>query len=388
MRPESLTYNTLVEFLSRVDGLGRKTAWRLAERFRDWERFQREGPELLRGGSSFLPEEASRALAAALKDAPAFVPSPNFISFQDPRYPSQLHELYDPPCGLYFRGDWEIFARARPWVALVGTRRASRYALEICGRLVAEMKGFDPVVVSGLALGVDGMAHRAALGHGLKTVAVLGSGLADIYPARHRELARRILQEGGLLLSETPPDRAVEPWHFPKRNRLIAALCDAVVVVEAPEKSGALLTADFGLDLGREIYAVPGSIEDGRNRGAHRLIQEGAKLLLEGREIFVDLGFAEPRKAEEDSAAEGGTGLGASQPDPPPGPLRGPERKLLEIIAFEPSHIDKITDLSHLPNPQVAGLLMQLCLKGLAEELPGSYFQLRALGRDLLSNPE
>jgi len=271
-------------------------------------------------------------------------------------------------------------------VALVGTRRASRYALEICGRLVAEMKAFAPVIVSGLALGVDGMAHRAALSHGLKTVAVLGSSVADIYPARHRDLARRILQEGGLLLSETPPDRAVEPWHFPKRNRLIAALCDAVVVVEAPEKSGALLTADFGLDLGREIYAVPGSIEDGRNRGAHRLIQDGAKLLLEGREVFMDLGLAEPRKAEKGVVAEAGPGL--SPPDPPLGPLRGLERKLLEIIAFEPSHIDKITDLSHLPNPQVAGLLMQLCLKGLVEELPGSTFQLRALGRDLLSNPE
>lgn len=387
MRPESLTFHSLVEFLSRVDGLGRKTAWCLAERFGDWERFQREAPELLRGGAAFLTEEVRRALAAALKDAPAFVPSPNFISFLDPRYPRRLHELHDPPCGLYFRGDWEICERPSPWIALVGTRRASRYALEICGRLVAELREFDPVIVSGLALGVDGTAHRAALGHGLKTVAILGSSVADIYPARHRDLARRILQEGGLLLSETPPGRALEPWHFPKRNRLIAALCDAVVVVEAPEKSGALLTADFGLDLGREIYAVPGSIEDGRNRGAHRLIQDGAKLLLEGREILVDLRLAKPRRAEK-SPAPSCTGPRVPRSDPPPGPLRGAERKLLEIIAFEPSHIDKITDLSHLPNPQVAGLLMQLCLKGLVEELPGATFQLRALGRDLLSNPE
>ncbi len=387
MRSESFSIHPLVEFLLRIDGLGRKTVWRLAECFGDWERFRKEAPAVLREGLPFLTEAARRALTAALKDAGAFAVSSNFVSFQDPRYPARLHELYDPPCGLYFRGDWELFRKGRPWVALVGTRRASRYALELCARLVAEMKEFDPVIVSGLALGIDGMAHRAALSHGLKTVAVLGSGVADIYPARHRELARRILQDEGLLLSESPPGSAVERWHFPQRNRLIAALCDAVVVVEAPEKSGALLTADFGLDLGKEIYAVPGSIEDDRNRGAHRLIQDGAKLLLEGREIFVDLGLAKPRKEGTKTAASPG-GSTAARTDPWPPPLRGSERKLLEIIAFEPSHIDKITDMSHLPNPQVAGLLMQLCLKGLVEELPGSYFQLRVLGRELLSKPE
>lgn len=387
MRSDNLTIHTLVEFLHRVDGLSRKAVWYLVEQLGSWERFLKTSQGQLLSMLPRLSEGPRQAFITALARRSDFIASPNFVSYKDPRYPERLHHLSDPPSGFFFRGGLEVFQRPRPWVGLVGTRMASPYALEVCARLVAQMKEFDPVIVSGLALGVDGMAHRAALGQGLKTLAVLGGSVEAIYPARHRELARRILQDEGLLISERASGTKVEKWHFPERNRLIAALCDAVVVVEAPEKSGALLTADFALDLGRELYAVPGAIDSDRNRGGHRLIQDGARLLLHGREIFVDLGLAKPRP-ESPKVSGPIDPLGSkSEPDWPP-TLEPPERKLLEIIAFEPCHIDKIADMGHLPNPQVSGLLVQLSLKGLVEELPGQYFQLRALGRELLSNPE
>lgn len=387
MRSDESNCNLLVETLLRVEGLNRKSVWRIAEYFRSWENFQKFRPERLAQIFPYLSEKALAGLSRILtlpKDPDA---SSNFVSFLDNRYPPKLRHLSDPPCGLFFRGSWEIFQQARPWVAVVGTRQASRYALEVCARLIGQMKAFDPVIVSGLALGVDGMAHRASLTYALKTVSVLGSNLQSIYPAVHRDLARQI-EKDGLLLSECLPDAPLERWHFPQRNRVIAALSDAVVVVEAPEKSGALLTADFALDLGRGVYVVPGPIEDDRNRGGHRLIQEGAQLLLDGRDIFVDLGLAKPL-AKMGAKASGGSTPSEAKPELlSPIELGAEERNLLEVMGFGPSHIDKIADMSDLPNPQVAGLLMQLSLKGLVEELPGQFFDLKALGREWLSKAQ
>ncbi|MFO1462422.1 MAG: DNA-processing protein DprA [bacterium] len=358
----------------------------VGEALRLWEHFLALKPDALRERFACLPEPARSALAAARAGAESFRPDPNYLSFLDPDFPDALRALYDPPHGLYLRGSRQALGLPRPWIAVVGTRRASSYALNHCAQLIQEMKDFSPVIVSGLALGIDGMAHRAALAEGLATFGVLGSSVEDIYPARHRPLARAMLREG-LLLSEVPAGMEVAPWNFPKRNRIIAALADVVVVVEAPEKSGALLTADFALELGKEIYVVPGPADSDRNRGGHRLIQQGAKLLMEAREIFVDLGLASPLevKAKAPTVPSGETAPVLEEGLAKMGDC---ERKLLEIIGFTPCHIDKITDMSHLPSPRVTGLLVQLGLQGLVEALPGNYFQLRPLGREWLSKPE
>jgi len=371
--PVSANPNFLVEYLLKIPGLGRKSAWRLADKLRLWSSWRSLSEAAILQGFPFLSLAARQALLAAKREGTPFAAAENFISFLDPRYPARLRQLFDPPCGLYYRGEWQALEGAPIWIAMVGTRRASSYALNYCGQLIRKMKGFQPVIVSGMALGIDGMAHRSALAEGLRTVGVLGSSVDAIYPARHRDLAREVIRQG-LLLSEYPSGTLPEQWHFPERNRLIAALSDVVIIVEAPEKSGALITADFALELGKEIYVVPGPADSDRNRGGHRWIQQGAKLLVDAEEIFLDRGWTRSKPncgiLEEKSADEA-----ANYGRPLPAALGDSERKLLEMIDFEALHIDKIVDMSHLPTPRVMGLLIQLSLQGLVEELPGAIFR-------------
>ncbi|MCE9626115.1 MAG: DNA-processing protein DprA [Deltaproteobacteria bacterium] len=365
--------NFLVEYLLKIPGLGRKSAWRMADKLRHWRAWEGLSEAAILKSFPFLSQNARQALVAAKRGRISFSPSANFVSFLDPRYPPRLRQLYDPPCGLYYGGDWEVFREGALWIAMVGTRRASSYALSHCGQIIRKMKDFKPVIVSGMALGIDGMAHRSALAQELKTVGVLGSSVDEIYPMRHRELAKEVARQG-LLLSEYPAGTAPEHWHFPERNRLIAALSDVVVIIEAPEKSGALITADFALELGREVYVVPGPADSDRNRGGHRWIQQGAKLLMDAEEIFLDRGWAGP-KENCGNVRGASVGEAAGSGSTMPAGLGDSERKLLEMIDFEALHIDKMVDMSHLPTPRVLGILMQLSLRGLVEELPGAVFR-------------
>ncbi|HCU23552.1 MAG TPA: DNA-protecting protein DprA [Deltaproteobacteria bacterium] len=273
-------------------------------------------------------------------------------------YPPRLKQLSSPPQKLYYCGDLNLLQATGTWIGIVGTRRASEYGLRVCASLVAGLKSIGPIIVSGMAMGIDGMAHQAALDHGLKTVGVLGSSLDRIYPARNLWLRDRLLEKQGLLLTELEAGTEFRPWHFPKRNRLIAALSQILVVIEAPEKSGALITAHHALELGREIYVVPGPIDSPQHRGGHRLIQQGARLLMDFQDILQDLGWT-PQ---------------AAPPSKPLPPLGTNEAKLLEIIGKIPHHLDNIVAISHLPLPLVTGLLMRLSLQGLIEELPGNRF--------------
>ncbi|HKY63293.1 MAG TPA: DNA-processing protein DprA [bacterium] len=302
----------------------------------------------------------------------------DFFAAGDPRFPAKLNRLADPPTGLYFRGELALLQQAGPWIAVVGTRHATVEALRYCESLIIGLRPCSPVIVSGLAIGIDGMAHRSALNAGLATVAVLGSSLDQIYPPRHRPLARDILSQG-LLVSELAPRTPLAPWHFPQRNRLIAALADLLVVVEAPEKSGALITADFALDLGIDIYVVPGRAASPNNRGGHRLIQQGAKLLMDPEEILVDLGLQPPPSSRKTSPAA------VSKSAPSLGRLSPEEYNILKIIGFQPAHIDKIAAMSHLATAQVIGLLQGLVLEGWLEEMPGKCFGLHPAHRELLS---
>jgi DNA processing protein len=210
------------------------------------------------------------------------------ISWDDERYPGLLRTIADAPPVLWLRGDAAVLNR--PAVAIVGSRAASAYALEVAGRLAADLARRGIVVVSGLARGVDGAAHRGAVRGGGPTVAVLGSGPDVIYPREHAELAVSLC-ENGALLSELGPGAPPLAEHFPQRNRLISGISLGLVVVEASDRSGSLITARCALEQGRDVMAVPGSVLGGRNRGSHALLKDGAKVIETADDILEELGW-------------------------------------------------------------------------------------------------
>jgi DNA processing protein len=194
---------------------------------------------------------------------------------KDSTYPSLLAAIHDPPAQLFLRGSADIGVLSEPAIAVVGARACSSYGRSVARSLARELAGAGLVVVSGMARGIDGEAHRGALDTGGRTVAVLGCGIDRDYPAAHSELARRI-GEHGLVVSEYEPGVEPAPWRFPARNRIIAGLCAGTVVVEARERSGALITADFALEEGRDVLAVPGEITSSLSAGSNALLRLGA----------------------------------------------------------------------------------------------------------------
>jgi DNA processing protein len=211
----------------------------------------------------------------------------HLLPADDPRFPTALLAIPDCPSELWYSG--RLDALDAPAVAIVGSRAASAVALEIAGRLAADLAARGITIVSGLARGVDSAAHRGALSQG-RTVAVLGSGPDVIYPPEHRDLARAITVDG-VMLSEYPPGTAPHAGQFPMRNRIISGLSRAVVVIEAHERSGSLITARCALQQGREVMAVPGNPLTGRSRGAHALIRDGAKIVERADDILEELGL-------------------------------------------------------------------------------------------------
>jgi len=258
-------------------------------------RLQASDPELIERAAPLLDRaHALRARAAG--------DGMHVLAWDDPRLPSALTAIGDCPPALWCRGALESFDA--PAVAIVGSRAASSVAIETAARLAADLAARGITVVSGLARGVDSAAHRGALRTG-RTIAVLGSGLDRIYPAEHGGLARDIAATG-LVLSEYPPGTPPLPFHFPMRNRLISGLSRAVVVIEASDKSGSLITAACALEQGRDVMAVPGNVLSGRNRGGHALIRDGAKIVESADDIVTELGFGpagpQPGPGEASSA--------------------------------------------------------------------------------------
>jgi DNA processing protein len=210
------------------------------------------------------------------------------LSLGSTGFPSLLSQIHNPPHTLWVRGDSAILDR--PAVAIVGSRAASTDGLTIAGDIATDLVRAGLVVVSGMARGIDSAAHAAALDANGFTIAVLGTGVDRVYPPEHRELASRIATCGALV-SELPPGTPPRAFHFPLRNRIISGLSRAVVVIEAPEASGALITAREALDQGREVMVVPGRVVGGRNRGGHALLKDGAKLVEAAVDILQELGL-------------------------------------------------------------------------------------------------
>jgi DNA processing protein len=294
-----------------------------------------------------LGESAVRAIEAAARHHI----SP--IAFGDGRYPPLLAAIPDPPVVLWVRGHIEILARAA--VAIVGSRAASAYGLEMAQRLAMDTCGHGLVVVSGLARGVDSAAHRGALTGGGATVAVLGSGADVIYPPEHRPLADEITDRGAVV-SEFPPGTPPLAHHFPLRNRIISGLSLAVVVIEAAERSGSLITAECALEQGREVMAVPGSVLNRRNGGSHGLLRDGARLVESAADVLDEIGVT-PMQAltDHDSGSEAHPLLGFVTPGE----------------AFDP---DALVRASGLDAPAVLSALLGLEMSGVIRRVDGGRF--------------
>ena len=216
--------------------------------------------------------------------------SPLQVDCHSPHYPGRLHDLYDPPGSLYINGD--IHLLKRPMIAIVGSRNASPEGLKNACLFAQALSKAGALIVSGLAKGIDSAAHQAVieLGPNHCTAAILGTGIDVVYPRQNIELSRAISQQG-VLVTELPLGSGPKAWHFPRRNRIIAALAMGVVVIEAAEKSGSLITARLAADLGREVFAVPGPIHSANSVGCHLVIQQGAKLAFRPDDVLEELCF-------------------------------------------------------------------------------------------------
>ena len=291
-------------------------------------------------------------------------PNQQIIALDSPHYPMLLKEIPSPPPLLFVRG--ELHWLHQPQLAMVGSRAASIDGLEAAYEFAAAMAAADYVVTSGLALGIDGRAHYGALKNGGATVAVLGSGLDRVYPAKHRELAVSIAEQGALV-SEFWPGESPRPQHFPRRNRVISGLSVGVLVVEAEEKSGSLITARYALEQGRDVFAIPGSIHSPMSRGCHALIKNGAKLVESPVDIFEDVGVLTECAKSSQSA------LYAPQPENEKLPFPA----LLANVGNEATPVDVVAERSGLPVHEVMMQLLELELQGVVSAVPGGYVRTR-----------
>ena len=234
----------------------------------------------------------------------------HLVTLQDARYPEQLRNITTPPLALFVRGDAALLAQ--PQLAMVGARSATPQGLENARGFAAELSRRGVLITSGLAIGVDGAAHAGALDAKAPTIAVCGTGLDRVYPARHKALAQAILDGGGAMVSEFPPGTEALPQNFPSRNRIISGLSLGVLVVEASRESGSLITARRAVEQGREVFAIPGSIHNPLAKGCHQLIREGAKLVESVDDVLLELmpklgaWLREDRRAAAESAGVGG----------------------------------------------------------------------------------
>jgi DNA processing protein len=322
--------------LAEIEGLHRELIHSIAN-FNDWAE---------------IDKEIQRARAAGIK----------MIPFSDAAYPGSLRAIADPPPLLYVKG--ELRDNDSKAIAIVGSRSASDYGRRIARDLARGLASFGFTVVSGMARGIDGMAHESALQAGGRTLAVLGSGVDRAYPPEHEMLYRRI-SESGAVISELPMGARPIAFNFPARNRLISGLSLGVVVVEATEKSGSLITASLAAEQGREVFAVPGEAGASRSRGSHRLIRQGAKLVETVEDIIEEIA---PQLSRNGDAAPASA---RSLPE-----NSGPAARQIFALLKETSlQVDQVIEQSGLPAPQVLQVLLDLELQGFVCQTPGKIYR-------------
>jgi DNA processing protein len=351
--------------LSLVPGVGPRLRKALLARFATPAAVLSAAPSDLRGVEGIGPKIA-RAIAAAHEiDAEAEIASCRqhgiqIITPADAAYPRNLLEIVDPPGVLYVRG--ELAPQDTLSVAIVGSRHATHYGVTQAERLAAALTRAGLTVVSGLARGIDAAAHRGALSTGGRTLAVLGSGILNIYPAEHADLADLVAAQGAIL-SEAPPQAQPFSGAFPQRNRIISGIALGVIIVEAALRSGALITARHAMEQGREVFAVPGRVDNRMAHGCHRLIRDGAKLVETVDDVLEELGpLVEAAHADN----------GRSVHHPAELLLNELEQQVLDAVQIDPTSIDQVIATSGLPAAQVLATISVLEMRRLVRRLSGT----------------
>jgi len=282
------------------------------------------------------------------------------LTIKDDDYPKLLKEIYNPPFLLYVRGEEEVLNRVS--LAVIGARKSTDYGRQITGELCSILVQNNIVIVSGLANGIDSFAHETALSaiNG-KTIAVMGCGIDDktIYPANNRNLAKKIIDKGGAIISEYPIMIPPLKQHFPARNRIISGLCLGVLVVEATETSGSLITAAHALEQGREVFAVPGSIYNKNTVGPHKLIKMGAKLIENAEDILEELNLKNINQQIEAKEII---------------PENENEKKILECLELNSLHIDELVEISGINITELNPILMTMEMKGMVKNIGGGNY--------------
>lgn len=344
-------YSLTTDELGKLDGLSRSQSRRLADKSLD--EAQKAAENCANRGWSIL-------------------------TFGDEEYPESLREIYAPPCVMYICGDWQS-VRGTPMVAMVGTRRITPYGMEAATKLAIGLASHGATIVSGLALGVDGAAHKGALKGGGRTVAVIGCGPDIDYPAANREL-RRLIELHGAVVSEYPPGVRPSQYTFPVRNRIIAGLSLGTLVVEAGARSGSLITANLAAEMGRDVFAVPGSIFSPMSEGTNRLLRDGAKPVACAADVLDEysgrfpslLSAAERPMSDEKRAAP--DEHAAPMPARLPQNLTDVQAAVLGMLGSEPEHVDRLALRANLEPRAVLGALTILEIEGLARSYPGRRF--------------
>ncbi len=372
LRPPSEAEVTGWVGLSLLPGVGARTIRRWVERVGSAEAVWAQLPAFLYSGkdrdevlTAWRALDPRAVIAAAREQRMAVLVQ------SDPAFPALLRAIADPPPALFVRGTLPD----APAVAIVGSRRATPYGLAVAARLAFDLALAGVTVTSGLARGIDGAAHQAALDGGGRTIAVLGCGGDIIYPPEHRRLAEAVAARGAVI-TEFPPGTPPLPVHFPRRNRIISGVSLGVVVVEGAEDSGALVTVDCALDQGREVFAVPGSVFSERSRAPHHLLRQGARVAESAADILNELGLpavgvgrSAGGAGESATAAGPGTGQAGSLGDAREG--ADGEARLFALLEGGPRSLDDLADATGMPTGTVAAMVTMLEVRGLIQTLPG-----------------
>lgn len=327
-------FQTSKKALIKIPGIGEKTATTLLKK------------------EYFKAAEKELAFITQKEITPLF--------FLDEAYPQRLKPLDDAPLMLYYKGTANL--NHPRIVAVVGTRKPSKVSSILCEEMVEGLKAYNVLIISGLAYGIDAVAHRKSLALGIETVGVLGHGLNQIYPAQHRQLAEKMLHQGGLL-TEFTSDAKPEPGHFPMRNRIVAGMCDALIVVETGKKGGSMITAQYGNEYSKDVFAIPGNIKDAHSEGANHLIKTHRAALIDSA---ADIGYIMRWEETE-----------ADSPEKVVIPLTIEEQAIADLMKKSVEiGIDELTLASKFQSSEVASFLLTMEFKGVVKSLPGKRYML------------